>query len=65
MTLAEGIELLRRQSLEDALPRIAEALERKPTSDLFAMSENEVLEFLETVVREYRASHARLSEAPF
>ena len=65
MTLAEGVEKLRRESIADALPRIADYLEKQPTSDLFAMSEDQVTELLETVIREYRASHARLSEAPF
>ena len=65
MTLAEGVAQLRRESLADALPRIAEALEKLPTSDLFGLNEAEILEFLETVIAEYRVSHARLSEAPF
>lgn len=65
MTLAEGIEKLRRESIADALPRIADYLEKQPSADLFAMSEAEVLAFLEVVIREYRVSHARLSEAPF
>lgn len=65
MTLADGVELLRRESLADALPRIGEYLEKLPTADLFQMEEADVLRFLEVVIREYRASHARLSEAPF
>jgi hypothetical protein len=33
--------------------RIAEALEKLPTSDLFGLNETEILEFLETVIAEY------------
>lgn len=65
MTLAQGIELLRRESIVAALPRIADYLEKLGKSDMFAMSEDEIITFLEIVIAEYRAIHARLSEAPF
>jgi hypothetical protein len=63
-----GIDIhkLQRNAIADASSRIGEYLEKRiGKTDLAAMTEAQWLDFLEYVVREYRTSMHKLTDAPF
>ncbi len=62
----QSVAELRKEAAQDAMPRIADYLEKRVgKTDLYAMSEDEVLNLILTIVSEFKQSLDRLTDAPF
>ena len=63
---AQAVAELRKEAAQDALPRIADYLEKAlGATDLYALSEDQAVQLVLTIVFEFRQSLDKLTDAPF
>ena len=63
---AQAVADLRKEAAQDALPRIADFLEKRlGSTDLYALNEDQAVQLVLTIVFEFRQSLDRLTDAPF
>ena len=63
---AQAVAELRKEAAQDALPRIADYLEKGlGATDLYALSEDQAVQLVLTIVFEFRQSLDKLTDAPF